>query len=352
MKESISTFIRQKEEKVSSALNTMRRDGARASNSCLNFCFLLSNEGFIFNFNRKPQNLSRIGITENTFKTFFLCILLLVLTASCGPLIPANKPYFWKAEKDGKTSYFLGTFHNGISLDELFCPDIILTKLKNSDLVFTELGHWKKTPQQKLWIKTLYHSPGDEDFNQLSPESQRFLERNGINRELSYYALDSAVQNLCMKEAVGEEAAQVSLDRQVVSIALHLNIPLQALDTLELRKPMSKLDTKETIERRIKTHPWCPEIIKPMISHYKMGIPTPYDTKGLARWIENHYSTNEYKKRALKHRNEKWFTQFKSAHKSYDRIFIAAGNNHFTGAFNLIDMLRRDGFDIERVSCQ
>ena len=307
-------------------------------------------------FNRKimsscKQESNRIGITEKILKVSLFYISLLFLITSCGPIIPINKPYFWKAEKNGKTSYFLGTIHNGISLDELFCSDVILTKLKNSDLVFTELGHWKGTPQQKQWTKTLYHSPDGEDFNRLSPESQRFLEQNGINRELSYYALVFAVEDLCMKEAVGEEAAQVSLDRKVMAIALHLNIPLQALDTLKLRKPMAKLDTKETIERRIQNYHWCPRIMRAMITSYKMGIPAPYKTKGLARWIENHYSTDEFDKWLLKHRNEKWFTQFKEAHKNHDRIFVAAGNAHFTDAFNVIDMLKRDGFDVERVSC-
>ena len=190
------------------------------------------------------------------------------------------------------------------------------------------------------------------DFKQLSLESQKFLEQNKVDKKLSFDILKYVVTLLCLKEAVGEEKANVSLDRQVESIATHLNIPLQALDNLELRKPIRNLTTKEHVDGLINSFNLCPDIIRTSITSYKKGMPTPYEAKGLAKWIENHYSMTEDDELVLKDRNEKWFTQFKSIHKKYDHIFIAAGYAHFTEAFNLIDMLRRDGFDTERVSCE
>ena len=284
------------------------------------------------------------------FKVLFIHISFLVFTVSCSS---GNKPYFWEAKKDGKTSYFLGTFHYGISLDELLCSDTILEKLKTSDLVLTELGGLSSdTQEQELWDETLYYSPNEMDFKQLSLESQKFLEQNGISKKLSFHALGYVVARLCIKEVVGAEKAKVSLDGQVESIATQLNIPLQALDNLELRKPTKNLTTKERIEEMIDSFDLCSDIIRIFITSYKKGIPVPYEDKGLAKWIENRYSKDEGDELALKNRNEKWFIQFKSIHKKYDHIFIAAGFSHFTDAFNLLDMLRRDGFDTERVSCK
>lgn len=291
---------------------------------------------------------------ERIFKTLPLYIALLLLTISCEVLLPISKPYFWKVEKDGKTSYFLGTLHHGVSLDELLCSDTIITQLKNSDLVLTELGGGLSDPQQReVWQKTLHISPNNKDFNQLSPESQRFLERNGVRKDLSYTAMFFAISKLCIIGAIGEEAAQVRMDDQVEDTAMQLNIPLQGLDTLELRKPLKEhIMKKEYIEQSIETFPQCPISIQYLIYSYKRGRSSPYEVRGLNRWLQNRYSRNENDKWLLKNRNEKWVDQFKEAHKNHDRIFIAAGNFHFTGAFNLVDLLRRDGFKIERVSCQ
>lgn len=282
-------------------------------------------------------------------KILFIYIFL-VFTVSCSP---GKRPYFWKVEKDEKTSYFLGTVHYGVSLDELLCSDTILSKLKNSDLVLTELGRLSSDKQeQKQWSEALHYSSNGRDFKQLSPKSQKFLEQNEINKNLSFYALSHVLSYLCVKEAVGEEKVNVKMDKEVVSIATLSNIPLQALDNLELRKPLRNVVTKESIEDRIKNFHLCPDILQAFITHYKTGTSAPYEAKGFAKWIENHYSSTENSKWSLKNRNEKWFTQFKTVHKNHDHIFIAAGRNHFMGAFNLIDMLRRDGFDIERVSCE
>lgn len=275
-------------------------------------------------------------------KAFFIYSFLLVLTVSCSS---GNRPFFWKAEKEGKTSYFLGTYHWGISLDELLCSEVILSKLKSSDLVLTELGPPLDTVEQEQWNETLYFAPDERDFKQLSLESQKFLEQKGVNKNLSFNALSFVLLRLCLIEAVGEKKAKVSMDRQVEDIAVQFDIPLQALDNLELRKLTLNLDTKEDIEGQIDTFHQCSESI--IGDFYKKGLPT----QGLGSWINNHYSRTERSKWSLKNRNEKWFTQFKSAHKKHNQIFVAAGTNHFTDAFNLIDMLKREGFDTERVSC-
>lgn len=282
-----------------------------------------------------------------------LSVFFLFLTISCGPLFPTGKPFFWKVEKDGKTSYFLGTNHYGISLKELPCSGTILKKLKSSDLVLTELGEGiQDTRQLKEWKQTFTISPNNEDFNRLSPESQKFLEQKGISKELTYFNLGYELHFLCLKKAIGEKTALTSMDAQVEFVATRSNIPLQALDTLELRKPVIKhITTKEDIEKQIKFFPLCLKYIRYDIATYKSGE-EPSAPKGLNKWLHNRYSTGEFDQWALKHRNEKWATQFKKAHQNHDRIFMAAGLYHFTRAFNLIDMLRRDGFDIERVSCQ
>ena len=280
-----------------------------------------------------------------TCKNLFLYFSLLFLLASCGELFTfsIHKPYFWKAEKEGKTSYLLGTMHYGISLEELPCSDTILKELKESDLVLTELGDTRDKKRQKERVEALYLSYNSTDFKQLSPESQRFLTQKGIKNHLSFLAISLLLDQACVEDAVGRESASVSMDEQVETIAQSQNIPLQALDTTELRKPMKNLFTKESVENQIANYYLCPKAIQYSIGLYKRGYLEP----------DSHLidTTNEFDRWALKHRNESWFAQFKSVHDDYDRIFVAAGKLHFTGAFNLIGMLQQEGFHTERVSC-
>ena len=280
-----------------------------------------------------------------------LFVLICLIVSCAGPFFglpePENRPYFWKVEKGDQTSWFLGTFHIGVSLDDLLCWEVIADRLKNSDLVLTELAQPTRTEKEvKQWVKVLHHSPNSKDFKNLHPDYQNFLRSKGItDTRLNYTILSYEVSRLCIEEGLGKEALQISMDGQVEAVADFLDIPLQALDTLELRKPMLRFDTKASLERQIAHYPQCPGAIQSMVAHYKMG-----------GFVSDGRETEEQPNRKdidiLKNRNEKWAVQFKTAGNSYDRIFMAAGLSHFTGHFNLIDMLRKDGFHIERLPCR
>lgn len=283
-------------------------------------------------------------------KISFLYFFLIFLTTACGPFFAfqENNPYFWTAKKEGRSVYLLGTHHHSISLDELPCSDTIIEKLAASGLVLTELGGPQNTQTQgPEWEEVLYYSPNNEDFEQLSPEHQRFLDQKGISRDLSYNALIHTVSLSCLQDVVGESALYISMDEQVESLATYLHIPIQALDTLELRKPLAEyVSTKEVLEAKIDNYYLCPELQRTLITYYKTGgiesLLDPSEINESDRWL-------------LKNRNESWFKQLKSVpnnHNNHNPIFVAAGVLHFIGAFNVIDMLRRDGFNVERATCQ
>ena len=53
----------------------------------------------------------------------------------------------------------------------------------------------------------------------------------------------------------------------------------------------------------------------------------------------------------LKQRNQEWFAKFITAQKNYNRIFVAVGVMHLIGENNLLDMFKKEGFIINRMSC-
>ena len=55
------------------------------------------------------------------------------------PVHATARPFFYSAEKNGKTIHLLGTHHEEVSLEELPCHNEIARKLNTSDLLFSEV---------------------------------------------------------------------------------------------------------------------------------------------------------------------------------------------------------------------
>ena len=130
-----------------------------------------------------------------------------------------NWPYCWTIEKEGKTSYILGTLHITVSLDELPCPNNIKDKLNSSDIIFSEFSNtWtnilkkeklKETDEELNHLYTqngfdLMYSEDDLYFTQLSAEAQNFFREKGVSDKLSFAGYMLARDTLCFKEAYGD----------------------------------------------------------------------------------------------------------------------------------------------------
>ena len=103
-------------------------------------------------------------------------------TTDTGSPKEATPYYFWKVEKQGKVSYWLGTIHLGVSLFELPCQHVITEKIKNSDVCFVESTASGDTQDQQNPLL----SPNGEDFKQLDFSSQSFLSRKGLPDNLNF----------------------------------------------------------------------------------------------------------------------------------------------------------------------
>ena len=249
-----------------------------------------------------------------------------------------STPYFWKAEKEGKVTYLLGTIHVAVSLHELPCAVTIEKHLKNSDLVFLEMTENNENEEDNKAYQEQDLSPNGEDFKTLTPESQKFLIEHDINSNLNYLNLWLYLDYLCMGQAVGLSSLTVSMDSQVEQLAKHWKIPRKPLDTPTIRAPMTSIITAEDVESKIQSHKICVEQMREHQQAYKTGN---------LSIITNNSDFNEV---FLKNRNELWLSKLKSELDNYNHIFIAAGALHFIGAFNLVDMLKEEQFSVERMS--
>ena len=248
-----------------------------------------------------------------------------------------TKPYyFWKVEKQGKVSYWLGTVHLGVSLFRLPCQHDVIEKLDNSDVCFVE----SITSEDEQDQHNVLLSPNAEDFKQLDFDSQLFLAGKGLPDNLNYFAYTAGLDVLCFTETFGASVLRVMMDKQVQDKAQDERIPIKALDDSDVLTPLVASTTREDVVKAIERYPQCLVKVEDFLGQYKNGNLSLSDGWSTA--------LSEY---GLKDRNKKWLAKFQSMYNDYDHVFVAVGVAHFIGPFNLIDMLKEEGFSVEQMSC-
>jgi len=276
-------------------------------------------------------------------------VFLSIMFVSCGPpqIDPVSgekSPYFWKVEKEGKTSYFLGTVHVGVSMDELICRDEIWSKLNQSDLVFVEIPTAETEAADQTMLQYLLSSDGSE-FARLDPADQSFLREKGASEHFNWVGLYLFLSKKCTEEVFNQNPAlsgSVGMDKDIERVAHSRRIPVHYLDDSaesQISALKSAID-RDSIERGIRSYSDCPGQMKQIMENYKTGQDLPL----------LQMSPDEIEA-LLTNRNKQWLNKFIAATDSYDHIFLAAGSAHFFDPSSLLDMVRKEGFSVSRVSC-
>ena len=276
-----------------------------------------------------------------------------------------KRPYFWKVEKNGKTSHFLGTLHIPITVEELPCSQEIQYHLKNSDLVFVETDYFSEEQKEfRVLRKNMKLSKDSSEFRALRPETQEFFRSWGISENLNLYGYSSVFRGLCLD---GEKSLKgFKLDDEVTSVAYANGIPVRESDDLydytieEMEENLEAYNRLSGFKLQMEIYllnqdvlqfsTQCPpKIYTDLIDSYKSHKRTTYVEQYLSRL------TPEKREAWLlerERRNLQWLSRFKEAHKDYDRIFVAGGLNHFVGPSSFIDMLKDKGYAVEPVTCE
>ena len=322
-------------------------------------------------------------------------ILFLALSISAIAKSNPDSPFAWTVEKDGKTSYILGTVHAGVPLEDIPCADTLSEKIQNSDLLFVENATIKgdferlsEEEQQKLFtgsakeqveimsrlsietqeeirerkaafiniLKDMftysYIDVSGESYTELSSENQDFLINHGLDTEDSYAELIYRLNAIAYYRAYH---SLPSLDKQVKQMALSHSVEIKPLDNnkrlnkdfynkASSNKPIQFVglnDVEETINSLDNITELYQQILLNPAKIYQFYDDMLFQTpnKGLDHQI------------LLKNRNKLWLEKFLTAREEYESIFLAGGLKHFIGDDSLLNMLEQEGFSIQRITC-
>lgn len=303
-------------------------------------------------------------IFKRIFFLFFCCAFYKAYTVEERES-KVERPYFWKVEKEGKASYFLGTLHIPMTIEELSCSQEIQHHLKNSDLVFVETDSFTEEQKEfRALKKNMKLSKDGSEFKALRPETQEFFRSWGISENLNLYGYASVFRGLCLD---GEKSlGHFKLDEEITNVAYATGTPVRELDDLydytieEMEKHVDAFNRLSGFKLQMEiallnqdvlqfSRNCPPKIYKDFIDSYKSHRRTTYVEQYLSQLTPEERETWLLER---KRRNLQWLSRFEGAYKDHDHIFVAGGLNHFIGPSSFIDMLKDKGYAAELVTCK
>ena len=250
---------------------------------------------------------------------FYLGASFLFVVISCD--VNSKGPFFWKAEKGSRVIHILGTIHLGVTLEELQCSQNIYNSLINSDLLFTE----NNVSGSSLCV--------NKKYSDLIEEQELSILQQALDVQIQQIAQSKDVKQDYLDEIIdqGENSIKnYDTEEYIQNIKDMCNLKIEQYKILKKYKFIQKYKTGKSIDF-LKIYE---------IETNTQGF-TDDEIKGGRDMIEQ---------KILKERNEIWVQKLVSAHakEQNENVFVAAGLLHFTGPYNVLDMLKKEGFSVER----
>jgi uncharacterized protein YbaP (TraB family) len=260
---------------------------------------------------------------------------------------PLAKPLFWSIEKDGKTSYVLGTMHQGVDAQARL-PQIVWDKLDGAKTFAMEVDPSDMTGLDVMRKdgKTLRDEIGEPHWKKL--EDAFGVEMAGRLNKMKAMV----VATLLMTRGIPETA---SMDKELHARAKQQNKRFVYLETLAAELAvLEKWFDARALKESLDDLAGAEQRNKDMLAAYLAGD----DVKMLAIyelerevWKRNGHSDSEYEaltEDILYKRNASWIPLIEQLHTDGGG-FVAMGALHAVGKRGVLDLLEQRGYKIVRL---
>jgi uncharacterized protein len=261
---------------------------------------------------------------------------------------PLKHPLFWSIEKDGKTSYALGTMHMGV--DPLTrIPDVVWKRFDQAKTfaMETDLSKSDKLDITLKGSRTLRDELGDEYWKKLvtalgESEAQRFMHFKPMipATVLSMRGLPETapMDGVLLGRAVNEKKNIIYLE----SIEHEAAVLEKWMTTKALKDMIDDIDDGEKHS-------------KEMLAAYVDGDEAKLlelSERERGEFKRHGRSDKEYDEQMadlLYNRNASWIAPIEKLHADGGG-FIAVGAMHLIGNRSVLDLLRQKGYKVTRVT--
>ncbi len=261
---------------------------------------------------------------------------------------PIKKPLFWTVEKDGKTTYLLGTMHLGVDPNARL-PEVVWKKLDAAKTfaMETDTSGAGKLDVLRKDGTTLRQELGDEYWKKLEDT----LGVAEASRLLGFKPMIPAT--LLSTRGLPDTAP---MDGVLHGRALNQKKAIVFLESLEHQAGvLMKWMGVQALKDMLDDIPGIEQRTKDMLAAYLAGD----DAKILSiaegertRWKEKGRPEKEYDEQMddlLYKRNASWIAPIEKMHAEGD-AFIAVGALHLIGPRSVLDHLEKKGYKVTRVT--
>ncbi|MGE5186223.1 MAG: TraB/GumN family protein [Acidobacteriota bacterium] len=263
---------------------------------------------------------------------------------------PLPRPLFFKIEKDGKTSYALGTFHTGVDA-ETRLPGSIWKRLDAAPAFAMETDITDRSLAADLANrsdgKTLHDDLGDAYWHKLEAALTPKVAARVNAMKPTIAATMLALRGLPQTPP---------MDGVLLGHAQNEHKPIAYLEpgSVQVAALVKWMDVR-ALEEMLDDLSWGEQMQKDMLAAYIAGD----DQKILAlsasektEWKKFGRSDAEYDQMMedmLYHRNASWIARIEQLHAD-GGAFIAVGAMHLIGPRSVLDLLAQKGYRVTRVA--
>lgn len=270
-------------------------------------------------------------------------------SGSAAPAATIARPFLWKAEKDGATTWLFGTIHLGIDADRDL-PAWVGQRLDAAPTFVMEAD----TSDVGALAQALQRHDGGSLRNDLGPAYWAKLEE-AIGPQLAA-GFDGMKPFAVMTLLVAKDLPMTTpMDGVLAARAKAANKPVRyletALDQLALIDPwMSAADIKALLDNREAARTSSLEMLAAYRGGDDAALGALFDDQTL--WLaagRKPETFPAYLDALLGKRNRAWVPQLEALHAA-GGAFVAVGAGHLVGPGNVLALLADKGFTITRVT--
>ena len=257
-----------------------------------------------------------------------------------------SKPHFYKIEYFGKTSYLLGTYHWGVSLDEF--PAEVRERAEAAETVIVEILGTNRQMGQNLWcesnmdeclIQVGQNAPGPLLKRKYRRAIEPFLSRRVTDKVKSFFEI--SFPSNAWPALISDGG---SLDFNISVNAINSGKKVVALDNPSLRQRAQHhaRSLRENFPTFPKLHDLAKDAYEGDYSWFEK------QAKELADYRAGKVFMDSETSYSIAYRNEAWVSKLLEELKSSES-FVAVGIGHLYGNKGLLRLLRERNLRIERV---
>lgn len=262
---------------------------------------------------------------------------------------PFERPFFWSATRDGKTTYLFGTVHGGVDAEKRIPLwvwkrfDAAKTLIEEANIQDLEIMRWTVRPDGP----TLREELGDEYWAKLEHVVGKmpagFLETQAT----AVAALRVSGYGGGARDAAGP------MDGELLVRAQGLKKKIAFLETPQFQsKLFTELHDLASLRMLIDRYAELEPLNRGFVDAYVDGDAERIDKlarDGFRIGVSDDAAYERLIDRLLVARNRAWIPQIEEAHAA-GGAFVAVGALHLIGKDSVVDMLRERGFTVERVT--